>query len=893
MKYTAALLILAAGLLAGTASPAAEDATARFHALYTREWTWREAQFAGGDDENQTRKPADHLPRVDEAAQMERERYWSAVLDELHTIKETELSPAEQVNYEVYEQQIATLLEDQRVREWQMPLNSDTAFWTDLGFAAREPFQTAENYRRYLAMLADVPRYFDEQIANMRAGLKRGFSVPRVTLTGRDQSIADVVDAPDEKNLFYTPFATMPPGITVDEQAKLRAAAIEVIRTKVIPAYAKLLGFMRKEYLPRTRTTLAAEALPDGKAYYRSRIREFTTLDQDPDTIHALGLKEVARIHEEMQATIAATGFHGSFAEFLHYLRTDPQFAPKSADELLMRAAWIAKRVDGKIGRYIGTLPRNRFGIEPVPADLAPFYTAGRGGMSTYFVNTYDLPSRSLPSLTALTLHESSPGHSLQMSLSVEQEDLPKFRRYTYISAYGEGWALYSEFLGIEMGLYDTPYDRFGYLSYQMWRACRLVVDTGIHHLNWTREQAQAYLHDNTALSDHEIETEVDRYIGWPGQALSYYLGMMEIKAARARAEQALGDRFDLRAFHDAVLSLGSVPLPVLDRRIDRFIADGSYAQRQAFTLGGPGGWDYLTVDPVAGRLFIARNDRVMVMSTRDGSLAATIPNTDGVHGIALAPDLGRGFTSNGRADTVTVFDLKTLATLGTIAVGGHNPDAIFYDPASKHVFTFNGKSQDISVIDPATNQLVATMPAGGKPEFAAGDGAGRVFFNIEDTAQIGVLDSLAGKQVATWWLPNCESPTGLALDKDHHRLFSVCQNGVMIVTDAQSGKHVAEVAIGAGPDAAAYDAARSLVFSSNGQDGTLTVIHEDDPDHYTVQSTVPTQKSARTMALDPVTHRIYVVAAEFGPAPAATPEQTHPRAPILDGSFKVLVIGN
>jgi uncharacterized protein (DUF885 family) len=324
----------------------------------------------------------------------------------------------------------------------------------------------------------------------------------------------------------------------------------------------------------QARTTLAAEDLPAGKAYYRSRIKEFTTLDRDPDAIHALGLQEVARIHGEMLETMSASGFRGSFPEFLHYLRTDPQFAPKTAEELLMRAAWIAKRVDGKIGQYIGLLPRNRFGIEPVPPDLAPFYTAGRGSMDTYFLNTYNLPSRALYSLTALTLHESSPGHSLQGSLAAEHEGLPKFRRYTYISAYGEGWALYSEYLGIEMGLYDTPYDRFGYLSYQMWRACRLVVDTGIHHLHWTRQQAQNYLHNNTALSDHEIETEIDRYIGWPGQALSYYLGMMEIKADRARAEQALGAKFDLKAFHDAVLGLGSVPLPVLDGRIDRFIAE-------------------------------------------------------------------------------------------------------------------------------------------------------------------------------------------------------------------------------------------------------------------------------------------------------------------------------
>jgi YVTN family beta-propeller protein len=319
----------------------------------------------------------------------------------------------------------------------------------------------------------------------------------------------------------------------------------------------------------------------------------------------------------------------------------------------------------------------------------------------------------------------------------------------------------------------------------------------------------------------------------------------------------------------------------------------GSYSIQRQFNIGGPGGWDYLTVDAASNRLFISRADRVLVVNTRDGALLGTIPDTQGVHGIALAPDLGKGFTSNGRADTVTVFDLKSLATTGTIAVGGHNPDAILYDPASGHLYTFNGRSQDISVIDPAKAAVIATIPAGGKPEFAASDGAGRIFFNIEDTAELSAIDSSASKRVATWPLKNCEEPTGLAIDRKHARLFSVCANGVLVVTDAASGRHVAEVPIGKGPDAAAFDAATGLVFSSNGQDGTLTVIHEDDPDHYSVVATTVTQKSARTMALDPGSHEIFLVAAEFGAPPPPSPENAHPRAPVLDGSFRVLVVGS
>jgi YVTN family beta-propeller protein len=316
------------------------------------------------------------------------------------------------------------------------------------------------------------------------------------------------------------------------------------------------------------------------------------------------------------------------------------------------------------------------------------------------------------------------------------------------------------------------------------------------------------------------------------------------------------------------------------------------YVLQRQFVLGGPGGWDYLTVDSAAGRVFISRADRVLVMNTQDGSVM-TIADTQGVHGIALAPDLGKGFTSNGRADTVTVFDLKTLAMLSTIAVSGHNPDAILYDKSSGHVYTFNGRSQDISVIDPVKGSVIATLPAGGKPEFAATDMAGRIFFNVEDTSQLGVIDSSMTKRTDTWPLKNCEEPSGLAFDVAHKRLFSVCGNGVLVVTDASSGRHVAEVPIGKGPDAAAFDAGRKLIFSSNGQDGTLTVIHEDDPDHYSVVATVATQKSARTMALDATTHKVYLVAADFGAAPPATADQPHPRPSIVDGSFKVLVVGN
>lgn len=317
-----------------------------------------------------------------------------------------------------------------------------------------------------------------------------------------------------------------------------------------------------------------------------------------------------------------------------------------------------------------------------------------------------------------------------------------------------------------------------------------------------------------------------------------------------------------------------------------------AYSVVKQYDVGGPGGWDYLVADPQSGHLFISRFDRALVVNLADGSLAATIPGTDGIHGFAIAHELGRGYTSNGRADTLTVFDLATLKPTGTIAVGGHNPDAVLYDKASKHLFTFNGRSKDVSVIDPQTEKVVATIPVGGKPEFAVTDDSGRIFVNIEDTGELAQLDSRNAKLLAKWKLQDCEDPSGLAFDEAHHRLFSVCQNERMVVTDSASGKFVANVKIGKGPDAAAYDAQRGLVFSSNGEDGTLTVVKQIDADHYTVAANVPTQPSARTLALDPQSHRIYLVAARFGPKPEPTREQPHPRAPVLEGSFKVLVVG-
>lgn len=575
---TACLLALC--LAAPAWAQQATDADAAFQAIHEKEWAWRQAEFGrGAGEDDDPNSNARRMPDVGPEAQARRLAMWEDVLAQLDAIDPAQLSEQNRVNLAVYRPQLEALAANVRLRSYEMPFNSDSSFWASLGFMTRGDFSNAEAYRTYAARLRDVPRYFDQQIDNMRAGLARGFSVPRAVLDGRDVSIAAVADLKDPEDAsLWSPYERMPASIPADEQEALRAEGRAAIAEAVIPAFGKLLTFFREEYVPQARTTLAAEAMPGGEEFYRAQIREYTTLDLTPQQIHDIGLEEVARIRAEMDEVIAATGFEGSFDEFLHFLRTDPQFYADSAQDLLNHAAWIAKRVDGVIGRYFDPLPRGRFTIVPVPDDIAPFWTAGRGGLGTYWVNTYDLPSRPLYNLPALTLHEAAPGHAFQAALAREQDEQPDFRRHSYISAYGEGWGLYVEKLGKEMGIYETPYQDFGRLTYEMWRAARLVIDTGVHHLGWSRDQALGFLRDNTALSEHEVTTEVDRYISWPAQALSYKLGELKIWELRREAEAELGDDFDLPAFHHAVLSLGSVPLPVLEEQIRAFIAESKDA---------------------------------------------------------------------------------------------------------------------------------------------------------------------------------------------------------------------------------------------------------------------------------------------------------------------------
>jgi uncharacterized protein (DUF885 family) len=568
-----AFALLGLGLvMTGTAGAqaGASTADARLRALYTAEWTWRQREF-GGRGEGGDSGPGERFARVDAASQQARLAYWTRALATLDGIPLEALSPEERVNAQVFRASITALANDVRYRTYETPFNSDTFFWTS--FTPRQGFATVAAYRAYLARLRDVPRHFDEQTANMRAGLARGFTVPRVAVVGRDATIEPYVKA-DTTNPLYAPFAQMPAAIAGPEQAALRAEAMTVLREVVTPAYARLLAFIRDEYLPGARTSVGASTLPDGPAYYQAMIEKFTTLPLTAKEIHEIGLKEVARIGAEMEATKTRAGFTGSMAEFFTFLRTDPQFYARTPRELLSYSAYVSKKADWKLAETIGFLPRRRHGIRPVPEALAPIYTGGRGGLDACLMNTYNLPARPLYTLAALTLHECTPGHSMQAALALEGPERPPFRRGTQFSAYGEGWGLYTEWLGTVMGIYETPYEDFGRLTYEMWRATRLVIDTGLHQFGWTREQAIDYLRANAALSEHEITTEIDRYIAWPGQALSYKLGELQIRRHRREAEAALGTAFDQRRFHDAILALGSVPLSVLEARMAQFIAE-------------------------------------------------------------------------------------------------------------------------------------------------------------------------------------------------------------------------------------------------------------------------------------------------------------------------------
>lgn len=524
---------------------------------------------------------SDRLPDMSAEAIAKRAAEQQAWLAQLEQVDVTALSRQNQINHRMITYRLKNEIDSYTYNEHYMPLNAEGGFHSSLGFMVRNAsFRSFADYQNYIARLQDIPRYMEQQTGWLKVGMAEGYTQPKAAMQGFEESIAAFIAQNPHESLFYQPFTGTPPiFVTAEQWRELQQQAAKIIDEAVVPAYQAYFDFMVMEYLPNCRDSVGASELPNGLEYYQNRIRHFTTLDLTPAQIHQRGLAEVQRIRNEMAVVIEKTGFKGSFEEFTDFLRSDPQFYPKTDAELLKEASYIAKKADGELPKFFKLLPRQPYGIAPVPAEIAPKYTTGRYAgtnrsdrASFYWVNTYALERRPLYQLEALTLHEAVPGHHLQGALAREMENLPDYRRYTYISAFGEGWGLYAEWLGQEMGFYQDPYSDFGRLSYEMWRAARLVVDTGMHAMGWTREQAMEFMAANTALSLHNVRTEIDRYITWPGQALSYKLGEMLIRQLRQEAQEALGGNFDLREFHYVVLKNGSIPLDVLEQEVRDWI---------------------------------------------------------------------------------------------------------------------------------------------------------------------------------------------------------------------------------------------------------------------------------------------------------------------------------
>ena len=531
------------------------------------------------------------LPRVREEDYAAYQAELSGFRARLEGIPRGALPAEEQLNYDIWQRLVDNELRELALGGYRLPLSKVWGF--HLAFAEcylNMPFDTVEDYEKYIARLNAFPQYVQDQIELMREALRQGFVPPRAILEGVDAAMrAQIVTKPAE-SMLYSPFQSFPATLGEAERARLGAAGQAAIQGSVVPGYQAGLAFLLAEYLPSARESIAAAELPQGLEFYTHRIRYFTSLALTPQEVHQTGVEEVQRIRAEMEAVKQKAGFSGTFRQFIEFLRSDARFYAQTAEQLLEKTALVLKRMDGELPRLFKTLPRLPYGIRAIPDYSAPgntaaYYFPGPGDGSragVYYVNTYDLPSRPLYEIEALSLHEAVPGHHLQIALQQELANLPLFRRHSGFTSFVEGWALYAERLGLESGFYQDPYSDFGRLSYEMWRACRLVVDTGMHVLGWSRAQAIEFMLDNTSSTLLNITNEVDRYIAWPGQALAYKIGEMKIRQLRSRAEAALGARFDLRQFHDVVLLQGAVPLDVLENMVEAYIQGGKGRQGEA-----------------------------------------------------------------------------------------------------------------------------------------------------------------------------------------------------------------------------------------------------------------------------------------------------------------------
>jgi len=525
------------------------------------------------------------LPDVRPETQQAIAKQLKSIGERLTTIDTTGLSDSDELNHQLLTGVVAIHTEQLTFDLPRIAFENDSGFHTLLDYLARTTtIGSRDDAEAWLARLEATPEYYEQNLANLKRGIKTRYTQPRIVADRVLEVARKQANTTPEESSLLLPFKRMPSSIPTTAQEEYRSKALVLVRDRILPAQKKFADFMEKEYLRAARPKLAWRTVPNGESSYKFLVRRETTTQMTPDEIHQLGQSEVARIRGLMEETIAETGYKGSFADFLQMLRTDPRFYAKTPEELMEKASEIAKRADDQLPLLFGTLPRLPYGVRPVPADIAEGYTTGRywvgsmqqGQAGGYMVNTSHLDQRPLYELPALTVHEAVPGHHLQIALSQELSGIPYFRRNTSPTAFVEGWGLYSEFLGEEMGIYRDPYERFGRYSYEMWRACRLVADTGIHWLGWDIEQARRCFTENSALAPHNIQTELERYISWPGQALAYKIGELRLRGLRRDAEKALGEKFNVREFHDQLLLSGALPLDVVTKRIQAWIAEKS-----------------------------------------------------------------------------------------------------------------------------------------------------------------------------------------------------------------------------------------------------------------------------------------------------------------------------
>ena len=558
------------------------EAAKALHDLFASEWNYRMEQHPTWASTLGDRRWNNRWSDLSLEAIEKRHRHAVEALAKLRSIDRNALSSQDRLNYDLFQKDYENDLEGFQYRWHLIPLNQRGGVQTadDLADALR--FETLKDYEDWLARLRALPAHIEQTIALMRRGIEERILLPKIVLERVPTQIDHQIVEDPKASPFYKPFTRFSTAISEADRRRLTSAAGNTIKVEVVPAYRRLKEFFVKDYLPTSLNEVGVWQLPQGEARYRFAARQHTTTSMTPGEIHEIGLSEVKRIRAEMQSIIDRSKFRGSFAEFANFLRSDPQFYHKTPEELLAAYRALSRRVDPQLVKLFKTLPRMPYGVEPVPQNIAPDTTTAyyRGPAAdgsragTYFVNLHKPETRPIWEMMALSLHEAMPGHHLQIALAVEQEGLPKFRRHGGYTAFVEGWGLYAESLGDEMGLYDDPYSKFGQLTYEMWRAVRLVVDTGIHYMRWDRQQAIDFFLENTAKQKLDIVNEVDRYIVWPGQALAYKIGQLKISALRAKAAKALGARFDIRDFHHELLKDGALPLDLLEAKMDAWIAN-------------------------------------------------------------------------------------------------------------------------------------------------------------------------------------------------------------------------------------------------------------------------------------------------------------------------------